>query len=123
MFLTFNEPALLSILEHNYGVKRRTLVTAEPTILRIAKENCSTKWGGQLNPASGTVNGDTGVYSRSGEFSRTLQLNIYGDTLEFSSPAISYRKKSGAFGYGTALIRGARPFKGPYKLLPPEFYP
>ncbi len=122
MFLTFDEPALLSILEYNYGVKRRSLVTAEPSLLRIAKDNCDTTWGGQLNPASGTINGDTGVYKRSGEFVRTLELNIYGDTLEFYSPATTTRKGGVSFGYGNALIRGMPPFKGAYKLLPPEFY-
>lgn len=118
----YSEPALLSILKNNYGVNRRKLATAEPSLLRIARENCSTPWGGQLNPAPGSANGDSGVYRRSGQFARTLELNIYGDTLEFYSPATSYRRNSGAFGYGQALIRGGAPFKGPYKILPAEFY-
>ncbi len=122
MSFFYEEHKLLAILERNYEIKRKTLVTAEPSLLRIAKENCSTQWGGQRNLAPGSVNGDTGVYKRSGQFSRTLEINIYGDTLEFSSPAVSYRRKSGSFGYGSALIRGASPFVGPYKLLPPEFY-
>ncbi len=123
MFLTFDEPALLSILERNYEVKRKTLVLAEPDLLRIAKDNCSTKWAGESNIAPGSAGADSGTYLRSGEFVRTLELTVQGEFLDFYSPAVSYRKKSGkSFGYGIALIRGAPPFAGPYKLLPAEFY-
>lgn len=121
-FLTFDEPALLAILERNYEVKRKTLVAAQPDLLDIAKNNCSVGWGGQLNPAPGSASNGTGVYLRSGEFVRTLHLDIFGPVLEFSSNAIAYRKNSGSFAYGQALIDGGHPFKGPYKLLPSEFY-
>jgi len=123
MFLTFDEPALLAILERNYQVKRKTLVAAQPDLLDIAKDNCSNPWGGQSNPAPGKAGAGTGTYLRSGEFVRTLGLEIFGPVLEFSSTATSFRKRSGiSFSYGQALIDGDRPFAGPYKLLPAEFY-
>lgn len=107
-------------------------VYVRPDLLDIAKTNCSSLYPGwpRRNPASGTVNGDTGVFMRGdrskavrrapGQFRDTLRLEISptGD-LEFSSPATSDR---GGFAYGQALIDGRGPFKGRYKLLPPEYY-
>lgn len=95
-----------------------------PTVLEAARVNCSTPWTkGTLNPAPGTVHGDTGTYLRSGEFARTLELNVVGSDFQFRSPATSFRRRSGiSFNYGQGLIEGWPPFKGPYKLLPPEYY-
>lgn len=78
--------------------------------------------GGQLNPAPGNAGDGTGTYLRSGEFVRTLELQVFGRVLEFYSSATAYRKNSGSFAYGQALIDGSPPFKGSYDLLPQDFY-
>ena len=122
---SFDAAALLTILAQPTA-QRAMAVYAQPDILQAAKDNCSTKFPGgrTTNPAPGTVHGDTGVYMRSEVFRDTLQLSISGDgELTFSSTATSTRKKSGiTFNYGQALIDGRLPFKGPYKLLPPDYY-
>jgi hypothetical protein len=119
--LSFDASALEGILGRPSS-QRAMAVFARPDILLAAITNCSTPFPGDptRNPAPGTVNGATGVYLRSGEFSRTLELNISPtDELEFSSSAVSRRK---GFAYGQALIDGRAPFIGPYRLLPPEYY-
>jgi len=116
-------PQALNALLASPVVQNRLLVANQPELLRQAKENCSVPWPrGTLNPAPGTVHGDTGVYMRSEVFRDTLELRVIGDEMSFFSPAVAYRRRSGAFPYGQALIEGRAPFIGPYRLLPPEFY-
>lgn len=127
-FVSFDEKALLAILEGNYSVRRQTARGAEPTLLQLAKVNCGTQFPGDptRNPAPGTVHGESGVYRRSGVFVDTLELTVTSGggvaDLEFSSPATSFRKGYGSYAYGQALIEGWEPFIGPYRLLPEEFY-
>ncbi len=127
-FVSFDEQALLAILEGNYSVRRQTARGAEPALLQLAIANCSTQYPGEptRNPAPGTVHGESGVYRRSGEFVDSLDLKVTSGggvaDLEFTSPATSFREKYGSFPYGQALIEGWEPFVGPYRLLPEEFY-
>lgn len=123
------DPTAMDAILNQPEAQQRMGVLASPTLLEIAKANCSVPYPGEpaRNPAPGQVNGQTGVYMRGdgkrrapGQFRDTLQLEISvtGD-LVFSSPAISARK---GFAYGQALIAGRAPFIGAYRLLPPEYY-
>jgi hypothetical protein len=122
MSIYFDEAALLTYLDTDYGVSVATADLARDALLEIAKDYLEAR--GRY-PGWPTRNPPPGPpYMRTEQFKESLSLDIVGDdVLLFESSAVTRatlkgrtRRGGSAFPYGEHLLDQG------YEVLPPDFY-